>query len=274
MAVVKFERKPAPPPGRGASAPGGLPGFRISPNFLPLLALALVAGLMLFTGVIGSKPLVFAFVLAGWMISLCIHEFGHAVAAYYGGDRSVEARGYLTLDPLAYTHWQTSILFPMLILALGYLGLPGGAVFINMAALRSKGWQSFVSAAGPLGSLACLLALCVPIWLGLDETYGQPDFWAAWHLLAYLQVSALVLNLLPIPGFDGFGIIRPWLPDDMQRQANAFASIASLIFFGLLLAVPAVGEALGNMIYQASVPFGIGIREVVAGFQLFRFWTW
>ena len=273
MAVVKFERKP-PLPGSGPYAAGKPPGFRLSPNFLPILALWLVAGGMLWTGAIASKPLVFAFVLAGWMISLCVHEFGHAIAAWYGGDRSVEARGYLTLDPLAYTHWQTSILFPMIILALGYLGLPGGAVFINMGALRSKGWQSFVSAAGPLGSLACLLFLCLPIWFGLDENYGEADFWAAWHLLAYLQVSALVLNLLPIPGFDGFGIIRPFLPPDMQAQANAFANIASLIFFGLLLAVPSVSSALGNMIYQASVPFGIGIREVIAGFQLFHFWRW
>ena len=271
MAVVNFERKPTPP-GRGPFAPAKPPGFRISPNFLPILALWLVAGFMLWTGAIASKPLVFAFVLAGWLISLCIHEFGHAVAAYYGGDRSVEAKGYLTLDPLAYTHWQTSILFPMLILALGYLGLPGGAVYINHAALRSKQWDSFVSAAGPLGTLACLIFLCLPIWFGLDETYGQPDFWAAWHLLAYLEVSALVLNLLPIPGFDGFGILRPFLPYEMQLQANAFANISSLIFFGLLIAVPAFGSALGNMIYSASVPFGIGIREVVAGFQLFHFW--
>ena len=271
MAVVKFERKPAPP-GRGNLGQRAPSGFSLSPNFLPILALWLVAGAMLYTGAMASKPLIFVFVLSGWMISLCIHEFGHAVAAYYGGDRSVEARGYLTLDPLAYTHWQTSILFPMLILALGYLGLPGGAVYINHAALRSKAWSSFVSAAGPLGTLACLLLLCLPLWLGLDETFGQPDFWAAWSLLAYLQVSALVLNLLPIPSFDGFGIIRPFLPRDMQAQADKFAGVAALIFFGLILAVPAVGSALGNMMYSASVPFGIDIRWVAAGFQMFHFW--
>ena len=273
MAVVKFERKPAPP-GRGPYSAGRPPTFRLSPNFLPILALFLVAGGMLWTGLMTSKPLVFAFVLAGWMISLCVHEFGHAVAAFYGGDRSVAGKGYLTLDPLAYTHWQISILFPMLILALGYLGLPGGAVYVNTSALRSKQWDSFVSAAGPLGTLACLLVLCVPIWLGFDHTYGTVEFWAAWHLLAYLQVSALVLNLLPIPGFDGFGIIRPFLPHDMQAQANNFAQISALIFFGLLIAVPAFGEALGNMMYAASVPFGVDIRFVAAGFGLFRFWKW
>ena len=274
MAVIKFERKPGtPPPGqfRPSSPP---PGFALSKNFVPLLALLLVSGIMLYSGMIGSRPLVFAFVVAGWVISLCLHEFGHALAAYYGGDRSVEAKGYLTLDPFAYSHWVNSILFPVIILALGGLGLPGGAVYINHDALRSKAWDSFVAAAGPLGTLFCLLVLAVPLWLGLDETYGKPDFWAAWHMLAYIEVSALVLNLLPIPGFDGFNIIRPWLPPQMQRQAQAIAQISFFIFFALLMAMPSVNYALFNMIYIASQPFGIGFAEVIDGLKLFRFWNW
>ena len=138
--------------------------------------------------------------------------------------------------------------------------------------MRSRGWQSFVALAGPLGTLACLLVLVLPLWFGLDETAGSQDFWAAWSMLAYLEVSALVLNLLPIPGFDGFGVISPWLPPDMQRQAQAFAQISGLIFFGLLVALPSVSHALFNMIYTAASPLGIDFGLVVAGFQLFQFW--
>ena len=272
MPVLKFERPPARLNGRAPLRPGAGPGFTLSPRFLPLLALFAVGGLLLYTGMLMSKPLVFVFILAGWMISLCIHEFGHALAAWHGGDRTVDVKGYLSLDPMSYTHWQTSILFPMIMLAVGWIGLPGGAVFIAHRLLRSRGWESFVALAGPLGTLACLALLVLPLWLGLDETAGSADFWAAWHMLAYLEVSALVLNLLPIPGFDGFGVISPWLPQDMQRQAQAFAQISGLIFFGLLVALPSVNYALFNMIENAASPMGIDFRQVVAGFQLFQFW--
>ena len=83
-----------------------------------------------------ARALVFPFVFIGFVISLCLHEFGHAIVAYHCGDRTVRDKGYLTLDPLRYTDLQYSILFPLIIMALGGIGLPGGAVYINMQYLR------------------------------------------------------------------------------------------------------------------------------------------
>src|SRR5262249_37486945 len=79
---------------------------------------------------------VFAFVLVGWLISLCLHEFGHAVVAYVSGDPGVRSKGYLTLDPLRYVNLQFSIVWPLVLLAIGGIGLPGGAVYLNLWALR------------------------------------------------------------------------------------------------------------------------------------------
>ena len=45
-------------------------------------------------------PLTILFVTAGWITSLCLHEFGHAVAAYLSGDGSVAEAGDLPLNPL------------------------------------------------------------------------------------------------------------------------------------------------------------------------------
>src|SRR5262249_31347327 len=75
-----------------------------------------------------ARMLVFPFVLTGFLISLCLHEFGHAFVAYHCGDTTVGEKGYLTLNPLLYTDVQYSILFPILIMAIGGVGLPGGAV--------------------------------------------------------------------------------------------------------------------------------------------------
>ena len=99
--------------------------------------------------------------------SVCLHEFGHAIVAYWGGDRSVKEKGYLTLNPLRYTHPTYSIVLPAIFLMMGGLPLPGAAVYINPAALKGPGWKSAVSAAGPLATagVAILVAILVVVVL-------------------------------------------------------------------------------------------------------------
>ena len=41
-----------------------------------------------------------------------MRKFGHAIVAYYGGDTTVEEKGYLTLNPIRYTHPIYSLLLP------------------------------------------------------------------------------------------------------------------------------------------------------------------
>ena len=96
-----------------------------------------------------ARVLVFPFVFIGFVISLCLHEFGHAIVAYHCGDRTVRDKGYLTLDPLRYTDLQYSIVFPLMIMALGGIGLPGGAVYINTQYLRRRVYGALVSAGRP-----------------------------------------------------------------------------------------------------------------------------
>jgi len=247
-------------------------GFHLSPRFMPILAFAVASGVVAFLGLMRSPITVFLFVTSGWLITLCLHEFGHALAAYYGGDESVKERGYLTLDPLGYTDPMTSLFWPTVFLAMGGIGLPGGAVFINPAALRSRGWQSFVSAAGPIATLVCLLLLLLPMWIGLQGQFGTVEFWSGWTFLAFLLVTSLLFNLLPIPGFDGFGVIEPYLPYEVQRQAAVIRPIAFFVLFGLFLFVPAVNSAFMNMCLQASQILGIDFRLVFNGLRLYRFW--
>ena len=42
----------------------------------------------------------FVFVLGGWVVSVCLHEFAHAFAAYRAGDRSVEAARLPDAEPV------------------------------------------------------------------------------------------------------------------------------------------------------------------------------
>src|SRR5512142_2165373 len=105
----------------------------------------------------------FAIALIGWMFTLCLHEFSHALVAYYGRDYTVRAKGYLTFNPLKYTHPVYSIVLPLLFLVMGGIGLPGGAVYIEKWRLRSRAWVTAVSLAGPSANL--LLAIVLGIVL-------------------------------------------------------------------------------------------------------------
>ena len=85
--------------------------------------------------------------LVGWILSVCFHEFCHALVAYWGGDRSVKEKGYLGMNPAAYIDPMMSLLLPAVILLMGGFPLPGAAVRIDRSALRSRVWASAVSAA-------------------------------------------------------------------------------------------------------------------------------
>src|ERR687897_779526 len=84
--------------------------FRPSAIFLCLLALFVTAGVMSWQGFGDAGLNVFLFVLAGPLLS---------------------------------------IVLPLAIVVLGGIGLPGGAVWVDRHHLRGRGWDSFVSFAGP-----------------------------------------------------------------------------------------------------------------------------
>src|SRR5512143_3113152 len=151
----------------------------------------------------------FLIVLVGWIFSLCLHEFSHALLAYYGGDTTVREKGYLTFNPLKYTHPVYSLVLPLLFLVMGGIGLPGGAVYIETWRLRSRRWVSAVSLAGPTANF--LLAILLGVVLRFAPP-GAGGIWPGLAFLAFLQISAVVLNLIPLPPFDGFGAIEPYLP--------------------------------------------------------------
>ena len=212
----------------------------------------------------------FLVVLVGWIFSLCLHEFSHAMVAYYGGDTTVREKGYLTFNPLKYTHPVYSIVLPLLFLVAGGIGLPGGAVYIETWRLRSRGWMSAVSLAGPSANL--LLAILLGIVLSFAP-YNAGGIWPGLAFLAFLQISALVLNLIPLPPFDGFGAIEPYLPGNIRAQVAQVRGVLPWVVFIVLWYVPFVNQAFWGLVlflaHLAGVPFDL-VQQGLSGFQ---FWS-
>jgi Zn-dependent protease len=259
-------------PGRPLIIGGGRELFRPSAVFLGVIALFVTGGVMAWRGYGNIAFDVFLFVMAGWIVSLCLHEYAHAVIAYRGGDVQVAAKGYLTLNPLKYAHPVLSILLPVVFLMLGGIGLPGGAVWVDRHAIRNRVFDSLISLAGPAMNVVFTLILAVPFWIGVDVA-AHPEFWAGVALLGFLQLTASVLNLIPIPGLDGGNALRPWLRHDAQRMFDTFAPYGMLLLFGLLFE-PNINRLFFGFVFAIGDALGLPSWLYSLGFDLMQFWSY
>jgi len=244
--------------------------WTLSPVFLLLIAACLACAVWMLMRPEHARALVFPFVLLAFLISICLHEFGHALVAYLCGDSTVRDSGYLTLDPLRYTDVQYSILFPILFVAIGGIGLPGGAVYVNTLLLRRRIYGALVSVAGPLAT-ALFLAL-VMILLKVPAVAAAPMIYAALAFLAMLEVTALIFNLVPCPGLDGWGVVEPFLPDAVRRFGRRLAPIAPVILVLALFFVPSLNNLFWDVVYTICAQIGLDLRAVRSGFAMFQFW--
>jgi Zn-dependent protease len=216
-----------------------------------------------------EKAITFITVIVGWIFSLCLHEFSHSIVAYYGGDTSVKDKGYLTFNPLKYTHPVYSILLPVVFLLLGGIGLPGGAGYIETWRLRSKRWEAAVSLAGPASNLLLAIVLAVVLAFAPLSSSG---IWPGLAFLALMQVSALVLNLIPVPSFDGYRALAPYLDKQLRFNIDQYSNVIMLILFVALWYVPFVNKFFWNVVFQLSAWLHIPLLLAISGLNQFMFW--
>jgi Zn-dependent protease len=254
-----------------------------------IAAIALLIAYLVFV-LPGNSLFTFVVVFAGWIFSVTFHEFGHALVAYMGGDYTVKDKGYLSFNPLKYTHPMLSIGLPLLFLAMGGIGLPGGAVYIERDRLRNKWWGAAVSAAGPAANLLLAGVLALPFALGLVDTriiewklvLGRSDLgssfwqdatiWSAVAMLAMLQITAVLFNLLPIPPLDGFGILEPFLDERTRWQLRQFGTWGIFLVFIAMWYIPPVADGFWKMVLQTTRFLKIPDALVSEGFSAFMFW--
>lgn len=216
-----------------------------------------------------GKAITFIVVIVGWLFSLCLHEFSHAVVAYFGGDTSVRDKGYLTFNPLKYTHPVYSIVLPLIFLLLGGIGLPGGAVYIETWRLRSRRWESAVSLAGPASNL--VLALLLAVILNLFPV-SSSGIWPGLGFLALLQVTAVVLNLIPVPPFDGYRALAPFLNRQLPFNIEQYSNIIMMVVFVVLWYVPFINNYFWLAVGWISFRMQIPVSLAMLGLSQFQFW--
>jgi Zn-dependent protease len=246
---------------------------RPSPIFLAIVAITVVGAVLAWWATDERSAIayvgVFVFVIAGFLVSLCVHEFAHAYTAWRFGDRDVAVRGYLTLNPLKYSHPLLSLGLPALFIAMGGIGLPGGAVYVQTSWM-TKRQKTLVSLVGPATNLMFAIVLLV-----LTRLLWEPShltFWAAVAFLGFLQVTAFVLNMLPVPGLDGYGALEPHLSPPTQR-AVAPAKQWGFVILLLLLLTPQLNQWFFGVVLWFFDASGVPRGLIAAGMDLTRFWS-
>ena len=244
---------------------------RPSPIFLGLVGLTAVGGVLAWLAGSSVRPLayagVFVFVIAGWLVSLCLHEFGHAFTAWRFGDHDVEVRGYLTLDPRRYSHPALSLLLPIIAIALGGIGLPGAAVYVRTW-FMSPTRRTLVSLAGPAANLVLAVLLLALTRLLYDPEHAV--LWSGVAFLGFLELMAVLLNLLPVPGLDGYDALEPHLSPETQRALAPAKQYGFFIVLFVFLAASPWIFAVVLWFFDLS-----GVPEVLVswGNSLTRFWS-
>ena len=128
--------------------------------------------------------------------------------------------------------------------------------------------RTLVSLAGPAANL--LLAVLL---LGLTRLFSDSAhlvFWSGVAFLGFLQVTAVLLNLLPIPGLDGYDALEPHLSPETQR---ALAPAKQYGFFILLFLLLAASPWIFRVVLWLFDFSGVPHVLVAWGNSLTRFWS-
>lgn len=190
----------------------------------------------------GNIIVILMSVLASLFLVFCVipmHEYAHAWMAYKMGDKSIKLRGRLTMNPLAHIDPIGAIMIALI--GFGW-GRPTPVDERNFKDPR-KG-IALTALAGPvanllLGFVLLFIATAFYSLSGIVDTILGVAIYNFLYISAQITIYLAVLNLLPIPGFDGFSVLSVFLTDKqyyavMANQQIVFIVVIVLLFSGLL----------------------------------------
>jgi len=198
------------------------------------------------------------------LIAIPLHELGHAVAAYFLGDRSVRYFGYFDLSPS-----KVRRLFDLLGVIAVFIALVGWGRKVPVQPNRISTMRQNVlyelggPAANLLGALLFGVILRFLIRNGAVASVGSPLDVLTFALYAiwFLNVSIFAFQLLPVPGLDGWAIVEALFKsrnprfffDVSARRQQIWIGVILVIFIGSVFRVPVLNLVMSPFYTPASL---------------------
>jgi len=181
------------------------------------------------------------FFVIGFVVSTCVHEFGHAFVADRLGDRIPRLQGRLTLSPMAHIDPVGTLALPLLATLMPaffpFLGW-GKPVQTNPAnytrRVSMKTGTMLVAAAGPFMNLVlAVLVSVVVVTLGRAGVLSPAIQDGLIRYLLLINIILLFFNLIPIGPLDGAAVLAGLLPPSMQRINELNRKYGMLVLLAL-----------------------------------------
>jgi len=177
------------------------------------------------------------------VMSIAVHEFGHALVADRLGDRMPRLQGRVTLNPVAHIDPFGTILFPLMgiFLAGGVLFGWGRPVQVNPLSfsrrLRMKTGHLLVASAGPAMNivLAVVVSVAYVVLLKLGAVRLDESPAPQIEMLITLNFVLAGLNLIPVPPLDGGTVLAGLLPDRYGHVVGFLHQYGFMILLVLLV---------------------------------------
>jgi Zn-dependent protease len=193
-------------------------------------------------------------VLVTMLVSLTLHEAMHGFIAHALGDDTAKMEGRLTLNPLQHIDIVTTVLLPVLLIA---LHLP--PIFIAKPVPFNPNrvkWEEFgaalVGLAGPFTNLVLAVVASLIFRIVGGDIYfnGEPVL----QIFMIINIALFVFNMIPVPPLDGSRLVYAFAPEPVQRvmqQIEAAGMMVTIVIFLLLapIVVPFVSD-ISNAIFS------------------------
>lgn len=173
------------------------------------------------------------------LLAFAFHEFAHAKVADMLGDKTPRFQGRLTLNPAS--HIDPLGFFLILIAGFGW----AKPVETNPRVYKNYYKDDLkVSIAGPLANLflAFVGCLCWLLFMVLNmKTSFLPEaisnvLFGMLQAVFSVNASLFIFNLIPIPGLDGFWILRDLKPDVFNNISDSLYRYQSIIWVAFVFA--------------------------------------